>query len=219
MSCTPDELPDSPARPHPPLFPQNSPLYRPPITRISPSGLALPDDLYHLPPPQAQILSHGIARLNTGQLALLQPVAVQQATLLLGAEQHVLGHELVVGDVDEEILLLKRLDHGGQHHGHDLHRRGGDGVLRHQDPRVEVVLADVLREGPHLLDPDAFVRAELDPDGADRGWGRGRLRGGGEHAVFLDHGLRGARGEGHFFAAGLGGGLVREVVFFLFMWI
>lgn len=65
-----------------------------------------------------------------------------------------------------------------------------------------VLRRDVLRECSHLLDADAGVGAEFDPDGADAGGRRVRLRGRGWGGVFFEHGGRGAGGEGHSFAAG-----------------
>lgn len=128
--------------------------YSPAITRIPTRRLALPDNLDHLSPPQAQILSDGIPGLDARQLALLEAIALEQFPLLLRAQEHVLGHEFMVGDVDQQILFLERFDDGRQHYGHDLQRGRRNGCLRHQDARVEVVLADVLGEGAHLLNAD-----------------------------------------------------------------
>ncbi len=65
------------------------------------------------------------------------------------------------------------------------------------------MLGDVLGEGAHLLDADAGVGGEFDPDGADLGL-RGRVRLCGEGGVFGEHGVGGAEGRVHFFAAGRG---------------
>lgn len=78
-----------------------------------------------------------------------------------------LGHELMVGDVDEQILLLEGLNDGGQHDGDDLQGGGRDGCLGDEDASVEIVLVDVLGKGAHLLDPDGRLRAEFDPHGPD----------------------------------------------------
>lgn len=177
------------------------PSYRPPITCVSSSGLTLPDDLNHLPPPQPQIPRHRIPRLNPRQLALLQAIPLQQALLLLRTQQHMLRHQLVLRDVDQQILLLEGLDDAGQHDGDNLERRGGDALLGDEDARLEVVLVDVLREGAHLLDADGEFGAELDPDGADGGCRIG-VGGCGEWGVFLDHGGGGFEGGGHFLAVG-----------------
>lgn len=170
-------------------------LYSPPITGISTGRLALPDDLHHLAPLQAQILCDRISGLDAWQLAFLQPIAFQQPALLLRTEQDVLGHELVMGDVDQQILLLKGLDDGGQHDGDDLQGRGRDGCLGDEDAGVEIVLIDVLGKLSHLLDPDGRVGAELDPDGPDRRWRWGRIGRSGDVGVFLYHGDSRAGGK------------------------
>ena len=118
-----------------------------------------------------------------------------------------LGHELVVRDVDEQVLFLESLDDGREDDGDDFERRGRDAGLADEDAGVEVVLADVLGEGAHLLDADGGFGGEFDPDGADLGeWGRGRVRG--QWGVFLEHAGRGFEGCGHFApvwrAAGIG---------------
>lgn len=122
-------------------FPPSEPLYRPPITHIPPSRLALPDDLDHVPSLQTQIPRHRVRHLDPRQLRLLQPVPLQQLLLLLRAEQHVLRHELVVRDVDEQVLLLEGLDVLVAADGAlDLERGGRDRRPRDHDPRVELVL-------------------------------------------------------------------------------
>ena len=93
------------------------------------------------------------------------------------------GHQLVMRDVDQQILLLERLDDVGLDGGNDLQGGGRDGCLRDEDAGVEFVLVDVLGEGAHLFDADAGVGAEFDPDGADLGE-RVRLGLGGEGGVF-----------------------------------
>lgn len=75
----------------------------------------------------------------------------------------------MMGDIDQQILLLKRFDDGRENDGDDFERGGRDGGLGDQDAGVEFVLADVLGEGAHLLDADAGVGGEFDPDGADLG--------------------------------------------------
>ena len=177
-------------------IPKVSSARRPPsdgpsIARISPRGLAPANNLDHLPPPQPQIARDGIAGLDPRQLALLQAVAFEQLFLLLRAEQDVLGHELVVGDVDEEVLLLERFDDVGQHDGDDLQRGGRDAGLADENAGEEIVLGDVLGKGAHLLDPDGQLGGEFDPDGADLRRGR-RVSRRGERGVFGQHGRRGA---------------------------
>lgn len=104
-------------------------------------------------------------------------------------------------NIHQQILLLERLNDGREHDGDDFERGGRDGGLRDEDARVEFVLGDVVREGAHLLDADAGVGGEFDPDGADLGLGGG-LGFGGYGGVFGDHGVRGAEGGVHFLAAG-----------------
>lgn len=191
-----------------------APSYAPPVTRIPARRLALPDNLHHLALPQTEVLGHGIPDLDPGQLALLQAVALQQLDLLLGAQELVRGHELVVRDVDQQVLLLERLDDVRLDGGDDLERGGGDGGLRDEDARVELVLVDVLGEGAHLLDADAGVGAEFDPDGADLRE-RGRVGFRGESGVFGEHGVGGFEGGVHFLAAAVGG-LVASVPWELF---
>ena len=86
-------------------------------------------------------------------------------------------------DVDQQILLLERLDDVVRDGGDDFQRRGRDGRLGDQDAAFEVVLVNVLAEGAHLFDADAEVGAEFDPDGADLGE-RVRVGFGGEGGVF-----------------------------------
>ena len=76
-------------------------------------------------------------------------------------------------DVDQQILLLERLDDVRLDGGDDFQGGGRDGGLGDEDAAVEFVLIDVLGEGAHLFDADAEVGAEFDPDGADlREWVR-----------------------------------------------
>ena len=107
--------------------------------------------------------------------------------------------QFVLGDVDEQILLVEHLDDGGQHRGDDFEGRGGDADGGDEDARVEVVLRDVVGEGAELFDADGVVAVEFDPDGADGGLGAGGFAGGrGGVGVFVEHGLGGAGGEVHF---------------------
>lgn len=103
-------------------------------------------------------------------------------------------------DVDQQILFLKGLDDGRQHHGDDLQGGRRDGCLGDEDTGVEVMLADVLGEGSHLLDPDGGLGAEFDPDGPYRRRRRIRVGRGGEVSVFLYHGDSRAGGKCHFLA-------------------
>ena len=75
----------------------------------------------------------------------------------------------MVRDIDQQILLLERLDDGREDDRDDFQRGGRDGCLCYEDAGVEFVPGDVLGEGAHLLYADAGVRGEFDPDGADLG--------------------------------------------------
>lgn len=79
----------------------------PSVTGVSTSRLRLPDDLDHLRSPQAQVLGHRVVDPDTRQLCLLQAVSAKQVSLLFRAEQHVLGHELVLADVDQQVVFLE----------------------------------------------------------------------------------------------------------------
>ena len=82
-------------------------------------------------------------------------------------------HQLMMRNIHQQILLLERLDNRREHDGDDFERGGRDGGLRDEDAGVEFVLGDVVGEGAHLLDADAGVGGEFDPDGADLGLGEG----------------------------------------------
>ena len=92
--------------------------YTPPITSIPPRRLTPPNNLHHLPLPQPKILRHRIPHLNPRQLTLLQPIPLQQLHLLLRAQKLMRRHQLMMRNIDQQILLLERLD--------DVVRDGGD---------------------------------------------------------------------------------------------
>ena len=162
------------------------------VTGVAAGGLTLPDDLDDLASLEAEVEGDGVRALDTWQLGLLEPVALEQLGLLCGAEADVLGHELVVGDVDDERRLVEGLDGGWGDGGDQLQRAGGDAVLVDEDTRLVVLLLDVYDERLHGLDADAGLIAELDPHGSElRELGDGLL-----HGVGLEgHGL--ARGAAH----------------------
>ena len=103
-------------------------------------------------------------------------------------------------DIDQQILLLERFQHGGEDDGDDLERGGGDCGLGDEDAAVEGVGVDVLGEGAHFLDADVEGFGEFDPDGAAVWFGVGHGFGG-EGGVFREHGGGGGGLEGHFIAA------------------
>ena len=103
-------------------------------------------------------------------------------------------------NIDQQVLLLERLNDGREDDGDDLERCGRDRCLGHEDTGVEFVLADVLGEGAHLFDADTGVGGEFNPDRADL-----RLRIGiglgGQRGVLCEHGVCGPEGGGHLLAA------------------
>lgn len=103
-------------------------------------------------------------------------------------------------NIHQQILLLECLHNMRQQYRHDLHCSRRDGILGDHDPRVEIVLVDVMPKRPHLLDADGGLGVELHPDGADLAVGLGVL-GGFLFTVFVLHGECGAGAEGHLRAA------------------
>jgi hypothetical protein len=79
----------------------------PSVTGVSASRLGLPDDLDHLRSPQAEVFGHWVVDPDSGKLCLFQAVSAEQVSLLFRAEQDVLGHELVLADVDQEVVFLE----------------------------------------------------------------------------------------------------------------
>lgn len=77
----------------------------PSVRSIPSSSFRLPNDLHNLTSPQTQIPRHRIVHSDSRQLCLLQSVSLKQTTLLLLTQRNVLGHQLVLGDVDEQIFL------------------------------------------------------------------------------------------------------------------
>lgn len=111
-----------------------------------------------------------------------------------------LGHQLMMGNVDQQVLLLERLDNTRQHDRHNFKSGGRDGGLGDENPGVEVMLVDVLGKGAHLFYADRGFGGEFNPNSADCGDGR-RVGSSGEGRVFGHHGGCGFEGGGHFFAA------------------
>lgn len=106
----------------------------------------------------------------------------------------------MMGNIDQEIGLLERLDDVVLDGTDDLEGSAGDGTLSDHNAGVEFVLINVLGESAHLLDADGGVGAELDPDGADCG-GCGGSVSRGQGGIFGEHSGRGTGGEVHFLAA------------------
>jgi hypothetical protein len=90
------------------VLPSNDPS----VTGVSASRLRLPDNLDHLRSPQTQVFRHGVVDPYPRQLRLLQAVSAEQVALLFRAEQNVLGHELMLADVHEQVVLFENFEHG-----------------------------------------------------------------------------------------------------------
>jgi len=98
----------------------------PSVTGVPASRLRLPDDLHDLRSPQAQIFGHWVVDPDPWQLCLFQAVSAEQVSLLFRAEQHVLGHELVLADVDEKVVFLEDFEDRREERGDDFQSGGGD---------------------------------------------------------------------------------------------
>lgn len=149
--------------------------------------LTRPNNLDNLPPLQPKIPRYGILLQNPRQLRLLQPIPLQQRRLLVPAQHDVLGHQLVVRDVDEQVVLQEALNLGqALEAGERLARRGRQGHVGDHDAALEVVVHHVLCEVADLRDAKRVGVEELDVDGpaigrrVGVGLGRGR-RGLAEH--------------------------------------
>lgn len=78
-------------------------------------------------------------------------------------------HELVAGNIHQQILFNKDLDDAGEGSRDELRGRRRDGDLGHEHSRVVVLFFDVVDEGPDVLDPDVRVAVEFEVDGSDLG--------------------------------------------------
>lgn len=180
---------------------QTFPLNAQPVTGISTCRLTDSDNLDHLPPLEPQIPRNGVLLQDTRQLRLLEAVALEQRNLLLAGEQHVARHELVVGDVDEQVVLEEALNLGEVlDAGEGLAGGGRQGHVGDHDARLVIVGDCVLCKLADLADAELLVRQELDPDGAAVGHGV-RVGGCGGRGVFAEHGVAGTGGELEFGAA------------------
>lgn len=129
-------------------------LNNPAVTGIATCSFRLADNLNNLATAQTKVAGDRVRDLYTGQLGLLQTVALEELALLLGAKQDVLGDQLMAGDVDEQILFLEVLADAAGDTGKQAHGGGRDRRLRDEDTGVEVVLIDKVVEGAHLLGSD-----------------------------------------------------------------
>lgn len=145
-----------------------------PITGIPTSRLTHTNNLDNLPTLQTQIPCHGILLQDTRQLRLLEAVPSEQGRLFVAREQHVAGYELVVGNVDEQVVLEEALNLGEVLDGRERFAgRGGEGDVRDHDARLVVVGDGVLCELANLGHAKLLVGQELDPDGTAVGDGVG----------------------------------------------
>lgn len=123
----------------------------PAVTGVTTGGLRLANNLHNLTAAQTEVPGNGVGNLYTGELGLLQTVALEQTGLLLGAEEDVLGDELVAGDVDEQILFLEVLADAAGDTAKQANSGRRDRSLRDEDSGVEVVFVNEMVEGADLL--------------------------------------------------------------------
>lgn len=172
------------------------------ITRVAAGRLADADNLDDLPAPEAEVPGDGVLLEDARQLRLLEAVALEQGNLLVARQQDVAGHELVVGDVDEEVVLEEALNLGEVlDRGERLAGGGGEGHVGDHDARLVVVGDGVLGKLADLGHAKLLVGEELDPDGAAVG-GRVRVGVGGGRGVLAHHRVGRAGGELKLAAAG-----------------
>lgn len=77
----------------------------------SPAGCFTgPHDAHHLATLQPVVARHRVAVLYARQLVLLDLVPLQQRCLLLWRQDPVLRHQLVLGDVDQQLWLREALN-------------------------------------------------------------------------------------------------------------
>lgn len=183
--------------PHPPqAHPCVRSLYAKSVRSVTTRRLRHTDDLDDLAPLKSQIPGNRILAQDSRQLRLLESVPLEERGLLLLGQQHVLGHELVVGDVDQQIFLEEALDLGVlRGDRHDLAGLGGQRDGGDEDAGFELVIGAVGDEFLHDRDTDGtLLGAELDPDGAAFGSGVG-VGGRGRGGELFDHGFGGTGGE------------------------
>lgn len=106
-------------------------------------------------------------------------------------------------DINQQVLLNEAFDSRlGRDSWNDLERSWGNANTRDEDTSVEVASSEMLGKGAHLLDSYRRVGQEFNPDGADVWGGRIWIAGRDGIRVLLHHGVAGASGEAHSFAAG-----------------
>lgn len=133
------------------------------ISNIPTSSLRGSDDLHHVTTLHSIVSGHGIVRLDTGQLRLLQTVPPQQLLFLVLRQDLVLRHEFVLRNVHQELGLLKVLNaegiadllHGLLGEGGYVHSQDEDGVR-------DSLLLHSVRVHLDRLDPDLFILGKED---------------------------------------------------------
>mmetsp|Transcript_6842 Transcript_6842/g.16695 ORF Transcript_6842/g.16695 Transcript_6842/m.16695 type:complete len:283 (+) Transcript_6842:109-957(+) len=118
-----------------------------PVGDVPPGCLRRPDDSDDLAPLQAVVSCDGVVQLDSGQLGLLDPVALEQRLLLLLGQDLVLRHQHVLGDVDQQLLLLELLDHelGREDVLQRALREGSERRGHHQDRVRDTRILHLLR--------------------------------------------------------------------------
>lgn len=137
------------------------------VTGVTTSCFTDSDNLDNLSPLEAQISCYRILLQNTGELGLLEAVALQQRNLFFAGEQDMAGHKLVVSNVDKKVVLEEAFDLGEVlDAGKRLAGGGGQGHVGDHDARLVVVRDGVLCKLADLGDSKLLVGQELDPDRA-----------------------------------------------------
>ena len=124
------------------------------IISLPPRSLTCPDNLHNLTPPPAQILGHRITSLDSRQLALLQPIPLQQPSLLIRAQEYMFRYQFTMRDIHLQVLLLESFNHRREHDWYEFHYGRCYRLLGDEDSDVEVVLGNVVGERLHLFNAD-----------------------------------------------------------------
>jgi hypothetical protein len=106
-------------------------------------------------------------------------------------------------DINQQILLNEALDSRLRRDSWDnLEGSGGNADTCDEDASVKVASSEMLGKGAHLLDSYRGVGEKFNPDRADIWGGRIGIARRDGIRVPLHHGIAGASGEAHSFAAG-----------------
>jgi len=79
------------------------------VRDVSSGGFRRTHDLHDLAPLNTVVTSDGVLYLNLWQLSLLDSVLLEQLVLLLVGEHLMLGHQLMLSDIDQQLCLIKEL--------------------------------------------------------------------------------------------------------------